>query len=206
MLLLTVLRLVKKSNRTVRHLYLSGIMVSMNHREPVTVVFDRKVRPGKEKDYEAWHKELIKLSQTTGGHLATHVVHHGGRYITIQQFDSRPTLDAWLDSPKRAAKLAEMHEFVEDAPEPQALSGLESWFQLPEYRQVSSHPVRWKQALVTLGAIYVLVLLLNILVMPYIIGWPLLIRSAVFPIVIVPLLVYVIMPRLTRLLRGWLFS
>lgn len=65
----------------------------MKH-EPVTVVFDRQVKVGNETAYEAWHQELIRLSQATGGHLATHVIHHGRRYITIQQFDSRTTLNA----------------------------------------------------------------------------------------------------------------
>lgn len=178
----------------------------MIQREPVTVVFDRQVKEGKEKAYEAWHQELITLSQTVGGHLSTQVVHHGRRYITIQQFDSRSTLDAWLDSPKRAEKLDEMREFVDIAPRPQTLSGLESWFELPEQSTKQAYPVRWKQAIVTFGVIFVLVALLNIFVMPIIKDWPLILRSAVFPAVIVPLLVYVIMPRLTRLLKKWLFA
>lgn len=98
-----------------------------------------------------------------------------------------------------------MREYVEEAPEPQSLSGLESWFELPERVTPQPHPVRWKQALVTFVVIFVFVLLLNVGVMPIVKDWPLLLRSAVFPAVIVPLLVYVIMPRVTKLLRKWLF-
>lgn len=178
----------------------------MSSYEPVTVLFDRVVKPGKEDEYEAWHKDLIRLSQSQGGHIATHVVTQGRRYITIQQFDSRPTLDAWLDSDKRAKKLAEMRRYVEDAPTPATLSGIESWFRLPSQEERKPHPVRWKQALVTFGVIYALVVALNVVVMPLVKEWPLLLRSAVFPAVIVPLLVYVIMPRVTRLLKAWLLS
>ena len=178
---------------------------NMTQYEPVTVVFDRQVKPGKEREYEAWYQELITLSQTVGGHLATHVINQGRRYITIQQFDSRSTLDAWLDSDTRAQKLEEMKEFVVDAPAPQSLSGLESWFELPDSAPTHKAPVRWKQAFVTFCVIFVLVVLLNLIVMPFIKDWPLLVRSAIFPAVIVPMLVYVIMPRLTTLLKPWLF-
>lgn len=176
----------------------------MNNTEPVTVIFDRTVKPGKEHDYELWYKELIRLSQEQGGHINTQVINESSRYITIQQFDSRESLDAWLESSIRASKLEEMQHFVEKAPKPTSLSGIEPWFRLPSDTVAQAKPRRWKQMIVTFCVIYTLVLILSLTVMPYIAEWPVLIRSAVFPAFIVPMMIYVIMPRVTKLVHKWL--
>lgn len=178
----------------------------MTPQEPVTVVFDRTVKPGKEQAYEAWYKELIQLSQEQGGHIFTHVINESRRYITIQQFESRASLDAWLDSEIRQKKLVEMQDFVEKAPSPTALSGIEPWFRLPSKTISQAKPRRWKQAVMTFGVIYTLVLLLSLTVMPFIADWPVIIRSAIFPAFIVPMMIYVIMPRLSKLLHKWLMK
>ena len=43
------------------------------------------------------------------------------------------------------------------------------------------------------------------LVAPHVAQWPLLARGAIFPLVLAPLLTYVVMPWLSRLLRRWLY-
>jgi antibiotic biosynthesis monooxygenase (ABM) superfamily enzyme len=49
---------------------------------------------------------------------------------------------------------------------------------------------------------YPLMVLLSAFVLPRFEGWPLLMRTAVLPIVLLSLMTYVVMPQLTRLLRG----
>ena len=46
----------------------------------------------------------------------------------------------------------------------------------------------------------------NGLVVPAVLSWPLLLRASLFPLGLVPLLTFLIMPRLSRLLRQWLYS
>ena len=41
--------------------------------------------------------------------------------------------------------------------------------------------------------------------LPWVAGWPLLLRAAVLPVVLLSLMTYVVMPWLTRLFRGWLY-
>ena len=55
-----------------------------------------------------------------------------------------------------------------------------------------------------LGA-YPLVVVLSAFVLPRVEGWPLLARAALVPVVVLSLMTYVVMPRLTRLLRRWLY-
>ena len=66
-------------------------------------------------------------------------------------------------------------------------------------------PPQWKMALVTLIGIYPPVVALLALVVARVEAWPLLARAAVIPLMLVPLLTYVIMPLLSRLLRDWLY-
>jgi uncharacterized protein len=61
-------------------------------------------------------------------------------------------------------------------------------------------------ALVTFVAIYPLSLLYTWLVVPQVKAWPLGVHAAVFPLALVPLLTFLIMPRLSRLLRHWLYA
>jgi antibiotic biosynthesis monooxygenase (ABM) superfamily enzyme len=58
---------------------------------------------------------------------------------------------------------------------------------------------------VTLLAVYPLSLVFQGLIAPLTQGWPLPLRSALFPIVVVPTLTYLFMPGLSRAMRGWLY-
>lgn len=58
--------------------------------------------------------------------------------------------------------------------------------------------------LVTVGAIYPLILTLFGVLAPRIAAWPLPLRALVFPLVLVTLMTYAVMPAITRLLRRWL--
>ena len=61
-------------------------------------------------------------------------------------------------------------------------------------------------ALVTLLAIVPLVLVMNVLVLPLMDGWPLVLRTLVFSVTLTGLMTWVVMPRLTRLLRRFLYG
>jgi uncharacterized protein len=89
-------------------------------------------------------------------------------------------------------------------PHVQRATGLETWFTLPGERAVVPPP-RWKMLLVTLIGAYPLVVLLSAFVLPSLEGWPLLVRAAVVPVVVLSLMTYLVMPQLTRLLSGWLY-
>jgi antibiotic biosynthesis monooxygenase (ABM) superfamily enzyme len=61
-------------------------------------------------------------------------------------------------------------------------------------------------ALVTLLAIVPLVLLMNLLVLPHIAGWPLVLRTLLFSGTLTGLMTWVVMPRITRLFRRFLYG
>jgi antibiotic biosynthesis monooxygenase (ABM) superfamily enzyme len=63
---------------------------------------------------------------------------------------------------------------------------------------------RYKLALLTWAAAYALITTFLALIGPTIAGWPLALRTLVLSITMVAVLTWVIMPRLTKLMRPWL--
>lgn len=170
---------------------------------PVTVLFDRTVKNGHEEEFDTWYTELIRLSKQHQGHISTQVIKRDKHYITLQQFDSEKNLQAWLNSETRLEQINKLTDLTTSAPEPITLDGLEPWFDLPN-QPVTKHIPKWKMALLTFVSIWIIVAILNVILIPYIAHWPLLLRAAAVPLIIVPLLTYIIMPQLTRRLKDWL--
>jgi antibiotic biosynthesis monooxygenase (ABM) superfamily enzyme len=80
-------------------------------------------------------------------------------------------------------------------------TGLETWFDLPG----RAPPSRGKMAVVTWAALFPLVLLTNTVLGPVLEPVPLVPRVAVTCAAMVALMTWVVMPRLTRWLAGWLY-
>jgi antibiotic biosynthesis monooxygenase (ABM) superfamily enzyme len=127
----------------------------------------------------------------------------GEDWHIVYRFDSAEHLHQWEASPERAAWLAKADDLVADERR-QAVSGLETWFELPG--RTAPAPPKWKMFIVTLLAIVPLVLLMNLLVLPHISGWPLVGRTVVFSGTLTVLMTWVVMPRMTRLFRRFLYG
>jgi antibiotic biosynthesis monooxygenase (ABM) superfamily enzyme len=65
-------------------------------------------------------------------------------------------------------------------------------------------PPRYKLALVTWIGVYPVITVLLAVLGPVTATWPLPLRTLVLTAVMVPTLIWVVMPMLTRLFRGWL--
>lgn len=65
-------------------------------------------------------------------------------------------------------------------------------------------PPRWKSAVLVWIAIYPSISLLSYFAGPWLMTLPLLLRTLVLTAVLVPLLVFVLLPQLHRLFRTWL--
>ena len=173
--------------------------------QPVTEVFTWHVVEGKQEEFESWAHGITRAALEFKGHLGSAWLRPEGKgncYQTVVRFSSADLLDTWLRSPERARCVQNLKGIATE--EKVRSTGLETWFHLPN--QAALPPPRWKMAIVTFGAIWPLSILFDWLVVPSILHWPLPIRAAVFPFALVPLLTYLIMPNLSRLLRRWLFS
>jgi uncharacterized protein len=175
---------------------------------PVTTTVTRRVKPGHEAAYEQFLDGIIAAASRFPGHLGAEVFRPqtaaAGDYRIVYRFDSAAHLHAWLDSPEHAAWLERAEPHVIGPLRRQVLTGLEAWFTLPTQPSLPPPP-RSKMAVLTWVTIFPLITLVVVATAPLLGSLPLVARLAVTTGVTVPLMTWVVMPRVTRLLHRWLY-
>lgn len=188
----------------------SGLSTSID--EGATVVITHRVREGKHAEYEMWLDEIAPLCKAAPGHLDWHIVRPipglTKTYTVIIRFDTREHLQQWMESPSRARLIEKAQPLFVTGDDFFISSGLDFWFTPAGAK--AKVPVRWKQYLATWSAIYPLVLAVPLIVAPVLrlLGASdnYLLRTLVVSGAIVFLMIYVVMPRYTRLIERWLFT
>lgn len=171
---------------------------------PVKVVIERLAQPGAEDRFRSWAEQFVGEASRAPGHEGGSVlVAPGGAHVILLRFASATALDSWQGSPRYQTLMREA-EAVSTADEPsQVQSGLETWFTLPDRPAPVRPPARWKMALVTWVALLPMVIALAYILAP--LRLPFLANAAVSTAIPVVMLTWVIMPRTTRALYGWLY-
>ena len=176
----------------------------------VTTIISHEILAGAEERYESWLKEAREVCMKFAGYLSTDVIRPvlGQRnYTVIIRFGSFDQLSAWIDSPERRTLMVQMTPFLPKGDKYETRTGLEFWFTPAESK--ASHPKPWKQWLITWSAIFPLTVIVPFVLSPVYISLPaltaLLPSRALNAAVVVLMMVYVIMPRYTKLVSRWLF-
>ncbi|MEL6905725.1 MAG: antibiotic biosynthesis monooxygenase [Planctomycetota bacterium] len=176
--------------------------------KPVTVLLSRTVRPGAESAWEAALTDHLERVQRLPGHLGVNVIQPvagARRWTFIFKFQTQEQADAWRDSEIQRAWNERALELTEGEPRIQVTCGLETWFTTPDLGVVAPPP-RWKMAVSTWLVIYPTITALLLAVGPQLQPLPVALRTLVLTAVLVPLMTFVLMPSVTRALRGWLFA
>jgi uncharacterized protein len=175
---------------------------------PVTTTVTRRVRPGHEAAYEQFLQGIIGAASEFPGHLGVEVIRpHSpatGEYRTVYRFDTGEHLRAWLDSEEHSAWLERAEPHVIGPMQTSFVTGLETWFTLPGSIGAAPPPP-YKMALVTWITIFPLITLIVALTGPLLDGLPVAVRLGITTAIAVPVMTWVLMPRVTRLLRSWLY-
>lgn len=179
--------------------------------EGATVVITHRIKDGKLTEYEGWMEEMAPVCKGAPGHVDWQIIRPvpglTNTYTIIVRFAAREALERWLQSPERHALLEKAKPLLANDGEFFISSGMDFWF-MPEGAKAKV-PVRWKQFLITWSAIYPLVLVMPILVIPMmrLLGIPAnhLVDMLLVTGGVVASMVYVVMPRYTRLVQHWLF-
>ena len=174
---------------------------------PVTTSISRRIVPGREADYEAWVQGITAQASTFPGHMGVNVIRptsSSREYVTIHRFDTYQHSRGWEESPERADWLSRLEGITEGEETVEKGTGLEFWFSLPELP--TAHPSPHKMALVLLLVVFCLVLILNTLLGPLTAEWATVPRVFLGVLLQVLLMTYVVMPRVTRLLKSWLYG
>jgi uncharacterized protein len=172
---------------------------------PIHVAITRRVRPGCEEEFQRALRDFFQASFAHDGVLgATMIVPAPGsdsrEFGILRTFADEGERDAFYASDLfkswevKCAPLTEANSWTY-----RPLHGLEAWFRSPH-----NPPPRWKMAAATFVGVFPLAMVLQLTIGPIIRGWHFVLRNAVFNACVVALLAWVVMPVVTRLLRGWL--
>jgi antibiotic biosynthesis monooxygenase (ABM) superfamily enzyme len=113
-------------------------------------------------------------------------------------------LRAWLESDEHAAWLVRAEPHVLGPMRTSFVTGLETWFTLPG-QPGAPPPSPYKMALLTGITIFPLITAIVAVTGPLLESLPVAVRLGITTALTVPLMTWVVMPRVTRLLRGWLY-
>jgi antibiotic biosynthesis monooxygenase (ABM) superfamily enzyme len=180
------------------------------HPDEVTSVIKHHIKPGGEAEYEAWLREITPTAQRFPGHQGVNIVRPpagADEYTIVLHFDTLEHAQAWLASDTRRTLLTQVEPLLVGGDQVEIKTGLEFWF-TPSAGQQHAKP--YKQFLLTLSAIFPLTMLVPWVLRPLFQAVPVLglpgISNLLISAVIVGLMTYVIMPRYTRLVAGWLYE
>jgi antibiotic biosynthesis monooxygenase (ABM) superfamily enzyme len=177
--------------------------------EPVTAVILRSVKPGCMEEFEMWASGMTQIACNFPGFLGTHAIRPRDifhpEYVIVVQFDNVNHLKIFMTSTERAEYLKKSEMMTVDEMSIQEIHGFESFFSLPDHSERSPAPARYKMAVLTILALYPLLLLFSTLFASIFHGLPRPLLILFTLIVLIPIMTYFIMPWTTRLFRFWLY-
>ena len=175
---------------------------------PVTAVASRRVKQGREQEFEERLSGILAAASEAPGYLGSEVLRPSdseddNEYRVVFRFDHATNLHAWENSEERQRWLRELEPLLHEE-KVHVLTGLETWFTLPS-KVGEPSPPRYKMVVVTWLGVFPIVTIIFSLFGHWLNLLPTLVRTLVFTAVMVTLMTYVIMPRMTRLFSFWLY-
>lgn len=177
--------------------------------EPTAFIVTHVIKPGAERRYEDWTREILRAVSGFPGYLGRDVVlpTHGDRkYTVIVRFDNNESLRAWAESETRKEFIRRAGDLMEKGDQYEIRTGIDFWFEPKGVKP----PKPWKQFLLTTTAVYPLSLIIPKLLAPLFRIAPLLgnglIAGLLVSAILTALLTFVVMPHYTRLVSKWLYE
>jgi hypothetical protein len=186
--------------------------ISANTENGATVVITHRVSAIQQPQYEQWLNEIGPICKASQGLLDWHIIRPitglTDTYTVIIRYDNHQNLKNWIESEDRRRLISKIDSLLANQEYVHINSGLD--FLFSQVGEKPKSPVRWKQFLVTWSAIFPLVVSLPLILLP-ILRWfnvpdNHLLNTLIVTGAVVSLMVYVVMPRYTKLVRHWLFN
>jgi len=172
--------------------------------ETVTTTVVHEVAPGREADFHAWASAMLRQAESFPGFRGGGVLgpaETGDEWHVVYRWVDQEAARRWEGSSVRARWLARAAAFAQPV-EVQRTTGLRAWFEMRG--RPATPPPKWKMALVTLAAVFPPVLAFNVTLIPFLRDQSVVLRTLALCVVVTAVVTWVMMPRLQRLLKGWL--
>ncbi|GEP52138.1 antibiotic biosynthesis monooxygenase [Flavobacterium noncentrifugens] len=177
-----------------------------------SVVINHHIIAGKQEQYEVWLEEIGAICKKSTGNIDWQVIRPipnlTFNYTVIIRFDTIAHLKNWMESEDRKRLIQKANRLLAEDDRYFIKSGLDFLFPLEdENRKV---PVRWKQYLATWSGIYPLSIGIPLMVIPILKSLHVpenkFIYSFFISGIVVFIMVYLLMPHYTKLIRKWLYK
>ena len=176
----------------------------------VTAVIGHELKPDAGPRYEQWLARVIPVAARFPGHRGVNVIRPAAgtsSYTVTIHFDTLDHAQDWFRSEARRQLVEEVEPLLAKAEKVDTVTGLEFWFMPQSAAQKQAR--RYKQFLLTLSVIYPLTLIVPWALRPLTSALPalqhVLVDHLMVAALIVGLMTYVVMPRYTRWMAGWLY-
>src|SRR5680860_1053930 len=172
----------------------------------VTVSIVRHVAPEHAAQMIAWVRSGSSLAERFPGFLGTGWVRpaqDSNEWHMLYRFADHASLGAWESSPQRAWWLGSAQGLVGES-RLERRTGIEGWFDEPVERDVQdlrpkpAAPARWKQAIVIWLTFFPLSLVLGLLLQATGLDLDIAVRTLITTIAATPIMVYGLLPWMTR--------
>ncbi|MCY0964746.1 antibiotic biosynthesis monooxygenase [Parathalassolituus penaei] len=184
--------------------------LSSNSEQAVTVVISRRVKPGHEAEFEDLCTRLTQAASQFDGYQGSNLFRpatvEDPEYRIIFRFANEQQLKIWNDSPERSTLVGRIETLLSSPTQRDISYGIAGWFELPVRTVSIAPPPRYKMTLVSWMALYPIVTLVFLIFGPWLQQVPLLLRTLLVTALVMVLMSYVAMPRMTRWFRPWLFN
>jgi uncharacterized protein len=191
----------------------------------VTEIYD--VRPGYETDFYSWGTALLQAMARSDSYLGGdirdpefvdgewQIVHRWAYREDVREWEASDSRQRWLtaaaafarphSSRIRAARAPAPERFTPDEPAPgPAREPAPAGSREPAAPAPPSPPPKWKMAVVTLMAVFPPVLFFNLTLIPKLQNISVVPRTLMLCLGVTPIVTWIMMPRLQRLMKGWL--
>jgi uncharacterized protein len=170
----------------------------------VTAVLTQRIRPEAEEEFHRVQARMLRAMEQFEGFLRSDLLPPvpgvQEDHVIVFSFASKAHLDRWLESDERRQLLTDLAPLIEGERTLNVVGGFAGWFPAPGLPQ----PVRWKQAVAVLLALFPTTLTLGFLQRWLVPDIPWTAALFVSNVLGVSVLTWLLMPLVTRWLGGWL--
>ncbi|MET0422831.1 MAG: antibiotic biosynthesis monooxygenase [Actinoplanes sp.] len=185
-------------------------MTQSDQQLAVTVAITRRADPSRNAEMFAWVNAGTTLAEDFPGFLGTGWVRpdqSSHEWHMLYRFADEEALRNWEESPQRQWWLSSAEGFVEHT-RTERRTGIEGWFEPPSERQVSvaavQPPPRWKQAVTIWLGFFPVSLLAAVSLNHLLVDLNVVLRTMISTLCLTPVMTYLVLPQITRVLQPWL--
>ena len=174
---------------------------------PVTVVISQNLKPGFEEAYQKWQLEMDAAARKFPGFKGTELIKPvagvQNEWVVVFRFDSAANLNAWFDSDVHDKLMQKAEPYFAKVKVRRVGRGFEDWFTSAS-GETTSIGAQIKMAMVVLLALYPLVMILTLFLVPQLSFLGFAPSIFISNVLSVALLTWPIMPWLSGTLKAWL--